>query len=216
MVRSSASLIPLTRASRRESEAAQVNEQAVLYALSTLAQACAALAALVGALGIYAIQVLKERHAVVERQIRSLLAGNPVPLDWVYNITTDEAIRRARELEAHPEGQVQVNVAPQMRVALVEWDRFDRDQRRSKRLLGAFVFWNLWVIFVSLGGFTIVPVLMFRWWVSTALWVVAIGTAVATAAMLAEAHGSLARRLRRSSLGRRLLSCLEEGHHDAG
>jgi hypothetical protein len=205
-----------TRVCRRGSEAAQVNEQAVLYALSTLAQTCAALAALVGALGIYAIQVLKDRHAVVERQIRSLLAGHPVPLDWASAITTDEAVRRARELVAHPEGQAQVEVVPQMQQALVEWDQFDPDQRRSKRLLGLFVGWNLFVIALSLVGFMFVPRLACRWWASASLWVVAIGTAVATGAMLAEAHGSLARRLRKWRLGNRLLSWLEEGHHDAG
>lgn len=103
-----------------------------------------------------------------------------------------------------------------MRRALVEWDSFDRDQRRSKRLLGLFVSWNLFVIVLSLVGFTFVSKLTCRWWASAGLWVVAIGTAVATGAMLAEAHGSLARRLTKWSLGRWLLSLLEEGHHDAG
>jgi hypothetical protein len=187
-----------------------VNEQAVLYALSTLAQTCAALAALVGALGIYVVQGLKERHAAAEREIRSLLPPNRVAKDWAFGIPTDEAIRVARDVAAHPK-EAEKPLALQLEQALVEWDSFDRNQRRGKRLLGLFVSWNLLVILLSLGGFTFISKLTCRWWASAGLWVVAIGTAIATGAMLAEANGSLARRLTKRSLGRRLLSWLEEG-----
>ena len=42
----------------------------MLYALSTLAQTCAALAAFVGAVGIFRLQVLRDRYAALEREVR--------------------------------------------------------------------------------------------------------------------------------------------------
>ncbi len=43
----------------------------ILYVLSTLAQTCAALAAFVGAVGIFRLQVLRERYAALEREVRA-------------------------------------------------------------------------------------------------------------------------------------------------
>ena len=46
---------------------------AVFYALSTLAQTCAALAALVGALALYKLQSMREGRAATERNLRELM-----------------------------------------------------------------------------------------------------------------------------------------------
>jgi len=45
----------------------------VLYALTTIAQTCAALAALVGALALYRLQAMRDAHNAQERVIRELL-----------------------------------------------------------------------------------------------------------------------------------------------
>ena len=50
---------------------------AVLYALSTIAQTCAALAALVGALALYKLQVMRNTHAENERALRPVTAAAP-------------------------------------------------------------------------------------------------------------------------------------------
>lgn len=49
-----------------------MTENAVLYALSTLAQTCAALAAFVGAVGVFRLQVLRAGQDTAERNGRGL------------------------------------------------------------------------------------------------------------------------------------------------
>jgi hypothetical protein len=46
---------------------AGMDSQDVLYALSTLAQTCAALAAFVGAVGLYRLQLLRTAQDTIER-----------------------------------------------------------------------------------------------------------------------------------------------------
>ena len=49
-------------------------ETTVLYALSTVAQTCAALAAFVGAVGLYRLQRLRDEREKSERDIRNAAA----------------------------------------------------------------------------------------------------------------------------------------------
>jgi hypothetical protein len=53
-----------------------MNDQAVFYALSTLAQTCAALAAFVGAVGVYRLQSLRDKRHGLLGSIRAR-RGNP-------------------------------------------------------------------------------------------------------------------------------------------
>jgi hypothetical protein len=50
-----------------------LTENAVLYALSTLAHTCAALAALVGAVGLYRIGLLVERRRNVLEELERII-----------------------------------------------------------------------------------------------------------------------------------------------
>ena len=64
---------------------AVMERDAVLYALSTLAQTCAALAAFVSALALYKLQSLGAEQARNDHNIRGILAGpvlsqNQVPI----------------------------------------------------------------------------------------------------------------------------------------
>jgi len=74
-----------------------------------------------------------------------------------------------------------------------KWDRYEPSFRRSNRLLILFGGWNLGVIVLSLGGFTVVPGLMGQLWASALLWGLAVGTPVTTGAMLLEANDSLSK-----------------------
>ncbi len=166
-----------------------MTESAILYALSTIAQTCAALAALVGALAIYQINSLRDRHGFVEREIRALILrrtslANHLPIETV--------LLHARDLVL--DQKIDENeIRPKVDAALREWDDYDNHFRRSKRLLTVFVGWNLVAIFISLVGFAFVYSLMNHWASWVILWVVAICTVAATAVMLMEVHGSLER-----------------------
>jgi hypothetical protein len=68
---------------------------------------------------------------------------------------------------------------------LDEWAMFDPDYRRTSKLLGIFVSWNLGVIGVSLLGFAFVHRLAWSPVLSTAgVWFLALGTVAATLIML--------------------------------
>jgi len=164
-----------------------VTEQAILYALSTVAQTCAALAALVGALAIYQINSLRDRHGFLERELRALILvrttlANHLPIEIV--------LRNARDLVL--DHKIEENEArPRMDAALREWDAFDAHFRRSKRLLACFIVWNLLAIFLSIGGFALVYRVVNHWSSWAILWVIAFFTVFATGIMLMEVHGSL-------------------------
>src|SRR5439155_2726035 len=76
-----------------------VNENAVLYALSTLAQTCAALAAFVGAVGLFRLQLLRADQNTAERNLRGLAArenlgvgsdlASLLPIEDIVNLVTN-------------------------------------------------------------------------------------------------------------------------------
>jgi len=52
-------------------------ETTVLYTLSTLAQTCAALAAFVGAVGLFRLQSFRDQHRDAERELNRKIPGEP-------------------------------------------------------------------------------------------------------------------------------------------
>ncbi len=134
-----------------------MNGTAVLYALSTLAQTCAALAAFVGAVGLYRIQALKEKRRAMYDDIYAR-QGRPSTSS---KVVLDEAVRRCAD-------------DPVMREYLDGYNAFDPAIRSSRKWLVVFEGWNLLVILFSLVGFAYVP-----WLVevgSLILWIAALGT----------------------------------------
>ncbi len=132
----------------------------LLYTLSTLAQTCAALAAFVGAIGLYHLQSLRARRESLLRDIAATL-GHPA-------MTTDQLLAgaRTRAKDHHPP----------LTALLHDYDNAPSWIRRSAKALGAFEAWNLLVIGTALVGFNYVEWLTA--WKGTfwALWVVALGT----------------------------------------
>ena len=181
-----------------------MNEQAVLYALSTPAQTCAALAALVGALGLYRAQASRTEQVQTEATIRHLLVSSGVPAGEATLLPTENATNRARTIAAAQPQNLD------LAAAVNKWDRYDPSFRPSNRLLILFGAWNLGVILLSLGGFTVVPALTGRVWASALLWGLAIGTVITTGAMLLEANDSLSKWLATKRLAR-VVHWLERG-----
>jgi hypothetical protein len=157
---------------------------AVLYALSTLAQTCAALAALVGALGLYRLQALREASAANERAIRRILVGTGgSPL----NDSFDQVLRTARALPADS------GLVEGLGEAIIEWDLFDSRYANALTRLVIFEVWNLLAIFAALIGFTCVSWLAAHW----TLFVILLG--IASLATVAVTGGALFLMARRDS-----------------
>lgn len=181
-----------------------VSETTLLYALSTLAQTCAALAAFIGALGLYRLQSLVSKRQEAERTLRGLLGVQSLGIGDVAAKTT---LEKARYVIQSPLSS-QVPDVPFILQAVNEWESVDPDRRRSSRLLFWFEVWNLFLIFVALVGFNFVNILSEHWATSLGLWMSAVGTSFVTGIMLLETLGSLPNLLRRFCL-QRILSWLE-------
>lgn len=180
-----------------------MSEITVLYALSTLAQTCAALAAFVGALGVYRLQSLVSKRQEVELRLRGLGAATRGALGDYAILPMQAILDEVRDVvrSNHPRQGPQIR---QIEEALSEWESFGPDHRRSRRLLFGFIAWNLAVIFVALVGFDLVSSLKGCVWTSVGLWVAAVGTVLVTGLMLLEISGFLAEWLRRLGLERAL------------
>ncbi len=146
------------------------------YALSTLAQTCAALAAFVGAVGLYKLQSLRDERARNEQTIRGLLGTGVFGTLDVAVTPLDEIIRVAREQVSSPTLLMPV-IAGQLRSAVAVWDAFPNRHRRATMTLFIFEAWNLLLIAVSLIGFNYVKSwASSSWWTFWGVWVTALGT----------------------------------------
>jgi len=140
----------------------------VLYTLTTLAQSCAALAAFVGAVGVFRLQMLREQRRDPERELRASAAKlttrdmieNPLP-DVVSMIDQEPGTDRlvAAAMEARD-----------------RWAAFVPRSQKTRIALLVLEAWNLGVIGVSLIGFNYVPILARAPWFSSILVAVATGT----------------------------------------
>lgn len=139
---------------------------AVLYALSTLVQTCAALAALVGALALYKLQAMREAHAGNERAIRAILTAivgaAASSANSPFNAPLGEVLRMARAQVAAPK-RLQPQLIEGLQAALTEWDAFDARYALALKWLVGFEAWNLAAILAALIGFAGVPWLAAHW-----------------------------------------------------
>jgi hypothetical protein len=141
----------------------------LLYVLSTLAQTCAALAAFVGAVGLYRLQSLRDERARNESTLRALheaATGSP------------EAARR-KTIEEIVD-LIRADVVGNMPRALAGWAAHPARHRSATRALLAFEMWNLLMIFAALVGFNHVATLAACPWTFRVLWPVAAGTVAVT------------------------------------
>src|SRR5262245_61408697 len=115
-----------------------MNENTLLYVLSTLAQTCAALAAFVGFVGLNQIQFLQQMRTSSFENISARL-GRPTE-------TTREVLVRAKTFSRDDQ--------PELYFFVQRFDSIGPSIRHITQLLVAFEIVQLFVILVSLVGFT--------------------------------------------------------------
>jgi len=156
----------------------------VLYALSTLAQTCAALAAFVGAVGVYRLQLVREGQRTAERDVRGLAVAAELFGPDVHFRPMDEITQKVETARGHPVPQDFTRpywkAAQAAGRALDDWRAFGPRLIRSRRWLVIFETWNLLVIGAALVGFNYVPALAACPWTLPALWPMAVVTVVMT------------------------------------
>jgi hypothetical protein len=153
-----------------------MERDAVLYALSTLAQTCAALAAFVGAVGIFRLQTLREQRAGAERELREL--AQSIVGRNMYALPIGDVLSSIERFENDPTQQHPH--LPRAQGVRERWREFARAYRRSRWGLFAFEAWNLLIICVALVGFNYVSALTSLSWTRRILWLVALGTVAVT------------------------------------
>ena len=184
------------------------NVNAVLYALSTIAQTCAALAALVGALALYKLQGMSEAHRGNERAIRairtSLVGASAVSANSPFNAPLDQVLRTAKEQIANP-STFQPQLVEGLRAAMTEWGVFDVRYAHALTWFVIFEAWNLAAILAALVGFAGVTWLAAHWSVFVCSLI------VGSAATVAVTGGALFVMARRDSTKGFALSSQKEG-----
>ena len=158
-----------------------MSETTLLYTLSTLAQTCAALAAFVGAVGLFRLQILREQRKEEDQTRRLYIYAEQQPdgrwktpkgfgpfvgpAEWV-----EQEIQRLERLNpSHP-------VVPFQR----RWEASARPIRASRIALLFFELWNVSLIAASLIGFNYINAWACARWTSYALWGVAVVTLCVT------------------------------------
>lgn len=151
----------------------------LLYALSTLAQTCAALAAFVGAVGLYKLQSVRDQHARNEQTLRGLAATVTLNSDEAARETIDRILQIVEAGITSPPPRPPA-VVENARKALGEWHSFPSRRGRAATALLIFEGWHLLVIGAALIGFNYVNRL--TTWAGTfwVLWAVALGTVAVT------------------------------------
>lgn len=155
----------------------------VLYTLSTIAQTCAALAALVGALALYKLQAMRERHADEETNIRGLV--RPFSTEAAMLETSELITRATRISEAAHSSDSDRFRAKLLAAAVAEFKGFASRHGHALKRLIAFEAWNLFAIFAALIGFSFASWLASHWAVFViALVILSVGTVGVTGGAL--------------------------------
>ena len=151
-----------------------MGETTVLYALTTLAQSCAALAAFVGALGVFRIQMLRDQKRDAERGFY-LLARHVIG-DTSAMLRAD-VLERIDRVRANNPCRPNVLLADEARE---RWDAFGPRLLQARRALIRLEVWTLIVIGASMIGFNFIPWLKVTRWMPYALLVTVIVTVAVT------------------------------------
>jgi len=130
----------------------------LLYILSTLAQTCAALAAFVGAIGLFRLQTVREQLRAAQRTLRENAANaGIVHRGLEFRVPFREVVKAAEEMPttrpANSPWQAMI------REDLARWQRSVTRFQLAYVGLVLFETWNLLLIAVSLIGFNYVQVL---------------------------------------------------------
>ena len=140
-----------------------MGETTVLYALTTLAQSCAALAAFVGALGVFRIQMLRDQKRDAERNFH-LLATRLV--GQTSAMTRDALLQRINQVRTDSPTHPNLVLADEARE---QWDAYGPRLLQARQALVRLEVWTLAVIGASMIGFNFIPWLKDARWMPYAL-----------------------------------------------
>ncbi len=148
----------------------------VLYALSTIAQTCAALAAFVGAVGVFRLQSLLTSRERIEETITGSVARR-ISKDK----SSDEIVKGTYDLLANSPDMLSDIQRANLLTNLPKLKDFPRRYNRARSWLIRFEVWNLAVICLTLIGFSVVPTLAcFSGMSAALLCLIAVGTTAIT------------------------------------
>src|ERR1700720_3950569 len=112
-----------------------MGETTVLYVLTTLAQSCAALAAFVGAVGVFRLQLLGDQRSDVERELRADSEG--LTSRDTLAISLDEVLEAVR----NPRNEYHPNVL-RASAARESWEAFVPRMQQTRTALIVLEAWN--------------------------------------------------------------------------
>ena len=190
----------------------KLGRDVLLYALSTLAQTCAALVAFIGALGLYRLQSIRGNIHEMYRNLRGLLASVG-KAEWrpeVLAILPDRKVREiANQVIAHPENPQQEQIQDSLREEVGRRETLGRDLRRTQRLVIVFGGLNLMAILISLLGFNFLSYLEESLLFSVLYGILAFLVVLVVVAMVFELTGSLPDKLTCHKAGQVFLEWLQ-------
>lgn len=134
----------------------------VLYVLTTLAQSCAALAAFVGAVGVFRIQMLREQRQGAEKVLRGRTHEASIFRDAAFWVPIDDIAKRLdtvradlnlKDTDTSNESNPSLGALFAAFKALDVWRVSEVPFKRTRGALLLLEGWNLAVITVALVGF---------------------------------------------------------------
>ncbi len=159
----------------------------VLYVLTTLAQSCAALAAFVGAVGVFRIQMLREQRQGAEKVLRGRTHEASIFRDAAFWMPIDDIVKRLdtvradlhlKDTDTSNESNPSLAALFAAFKALDVWRVSEVPFKRTRGALLLLEGWNLAVITVALVGFNHVSALAVAPLFACALVFVAVITAL--------------------------------------
>jgi len=158
-----------------------MGETTVLYVLTTLAQSCAALAAFVGALGVFRMQMLRDQQRDAARTLQDRAAFLDFGGRNVLVIPLpDLAAAVESPKERHPENPGWVQNYEWALMAKRSWEAFSPRLRWASVTLVVLEAWTLTIMGVALVGFNFIPWLKCARWLPGALLAVVAVTVLVT------------------------------------
>jgi small-conductance mechanosensitive channel len=125
-----------------------MDPNALYAALNTVAQCAAALAALIGFLGLWRLDRLREERSAVELTLRAVVRDNRVLVDF----PTEDLIRYARSMAQQQPGSP-------YEALVTQWDALPGEQQRLMEVLQRFLRRTLVILVLAISGLVVADAL---------------------------------------------------------
>jgi hypothetical protein len=156
----------------KEDDPDAMDPTALYYALSTIAQCAAALAALIGFLGLWRLQQLREERDHLGQALRTGLITANVLQAWTFTI--EAVVSNARRIGERPYGEAEQQAKPQLDSLVTRWDALPDREQRLMGELSRFLILTLAIVVVAIVLVVFADVLSARAWTWWAVKVVVV------------------------------------------